>query len=695
VSQQRLKGGQEQEEDDVVLLSDDTGDTNQDVSDSNELAADTNNSDDDDDDDDDDDLESKQEAKKVFIHTYRHNAKSNTASISKKADNDFATTTATTTTATINMNNFTLMGVGMSQMQFSKWVHYYLLHMTENGEHQSTPPQPKTQSVSSLQQVLDENQQQQQYQITSQEVNWESAEWETTHVPIIRQHWKEGRLICEHTNLLSGRPQQQKEQKEEDELESVLSEANTGENEEKNKEPLLNEEQIKAKKESEERLFKQEQFSNALRSYAERLASIVEDELSEDAHFLSSSSSNSMVDDAIDNSRPYNFGQVVDLPDRQQQRHNPVVQTAQQAAQHHATSPKWNTPNGLRGWIEQEFGVENTRLLMADTLLQKSEEEQLETFQSFLDWFRSKFPYFHDKCDSCGASCKDDPPPSTVPQPRKNGETITGHDVNNRNNRVDSGYQSDEPAVEEKDASSNDNTNNSMDVDEDEEISFLGYVNPSPTERLGNASRTELYTCRSCSAYTRFPRYNKALWVTSTQRGRCGEYSMLLYRMLRVLGYDKVRWVVDWSDHVWAEVWLGDSPTENNNKGRWVHLDPCEAAVDNPLLYESWGKNQTYIVAFHDPFYLSSGKDGATSVTVTGVEAKIPHAKTSLEIPEHENDILSSYHFPPVEDITRQYTSDEAHVIEDRRGIADEPVAEAIDEVSKNMVQLLQRLTQR
>lgn len=32
--------------------------------------------------------------------------------------------------------------------------------------------------------------------------------------------------------------------------------------------------------------------------------------------------------------------------------------------------------------------------------------------------------------------------------------------------------------------------------------------------------------------------------------------------------------------------------------GEWIHVDPCEAAVDNPLLYESWGKNQTFILSF-------------------------------------------------------------------------------------------------
>jgi hypothetical protein len=67
------------------------------------------------------------------------------------------------------------------------------------------------------------------------------------------------------------------------------------------------------------------------------------------------------------------------------------------------------------------------------------------------------------------------------------------------------------------------------------------------------------------------------------------------------------------SFQVWCEVFV-DHDTENIDKklsqtlpqlpliskrkpSKWVHLDPCEAAVGENFIYESWGKSQNYIVA--------------------------------------------------------------------------------------------------
>jgi hypothetical protein len=63
-----------------------------------------------------------------------------------------------------------------------------------------------------------------------------------------------------------------------------------------------------------------------------------------------------------------------------------------------------------------------------------------------------------------------------------------------------------------------------------------------------------------------------------------------MLQALRSLEYP-VRWIVDRDDHVWCEVKLGDGET-------WYHIDPCEAAVNEPFIYQHWGKNQTFILAF-------------------------------------------------------------------------------------------------
>ena len=179
------------------------------------------------------------------------------------------------------------------------------------------------------------------------------------------------------------------------------------------------------------------------------------------------------------------------------------------------------------------------------------EERTLSNLKMLAVWFRSIFPYYYDNCNACG---------------------------NKRNN------------------------------------DFVGYIRPSAAERVHMAGRTEIYSCKKCQSLTRFPRFNYLDRVIETRRGRCGEYSMLMYRFLRLLGY-RVRWVADWADHVWVEV----SVPRVRGRSRWVHVDPCEAAVDEPLLYQGWGKNQTYIVALS----FDSGAEDVTRAYTSDLAAAL------------------------------------------------------------------------
>ena len=84
--------------------------------------------------------------------------------------------------------------------------------------------------------------------------------------------------------------------------------------------------------------------------------------------------------------------------------------------------------------------------------------------------------------------------------------------------------------------------------------SFLGYLMARRDEKIFGAGRTEFNLCTSCGSISRFPRYNDAIKVLfDSKRGRCGEYSVCILALLECLGYE-ARWVVDWADHVWAEV---------------------------------------------------------------------------------------------------------------------------------------------
>ncbi|XP_060218163.1 peptide-N(4)-(N-acetyl-beta-glucosaminyl)asparagine amidase isoform X2 [Lycium barbarum] len=126
----------------------------------------------------------------------------------------------------------------------------------------------------------------------------------------------------------------------------------------------------------------------------------------------------------------------------------------------------------------------------------------------------------------------------------------------------------------------------------------MGVANSSET--LYGASRVELYCCNSCSNITRFPRYNDPLKLLETRKGRCGEWANCFTLYCRAFGYDS-RLILDFTDHVWTECF-------SLSLGRWLHLDPCDANYDKPLLYEKgWKKSLSYVFAI--------AKDGVHDVT--------------------------------------------------------------------------------
>ncbi|CUA70874.1 peptide-N4-(N-acetyl-beta-glucosaminyl)asparagineamidase [Rhizoctonia solani] len=131
-----------------------------------------------------------------------------------------------------------------------------------------------------------------------------------------------------------------------------------------------------------------------------------------------------------------------------------------------------------------------------------------------------------------------------------------------------------------------------------------GMVPPTAYEQQGGAGRVELHVCTgengACDGSFRFPRYNDLKYLMRTRLGRCGEWANLYTLFLRAVGL-RARYVWNKEDHVWNEYF---SPAA----GRWIHTDSCEAARDQPLLYDrGWGKKMSYIIAF--------SVDGASDVS--------------------------------------------------------------------------------
>ena len=319
-------------------------------------------------------------------------------------------------------------------------------------------------------------------------------------------------------------------------------------------------------------------------------------------------------------------------------------------------------------WLENNYGRSETRDLKFENFQTFDESTKLIKLKHFLEWFRSQFPYFYDRCDTCGASIKEDLANFSAASvagdtsPATASGEVTSNDIDDANVNL---------ATTDESNNDIDDTDTSAET-ESEHQTFVGYVYPNSTELTGKASRTELYQCHQCASFTRFPRYNAAQFVMTQKRGRCGEYSMLLYRFVRALHHE-CRWVVDWADHVWVELLLQSS---NHDDNRWIHLDPCEAAVNENFIYQGWGKKQNYILGFYLP-------------TIYNMKESLQHLHDSQQQPRSNRAITTLSNISYIEDITHCYTSEEWSDVCQRRDESEAHIQESIVKATNELQQKL------
>ena len=182
-----------------------------------------------------------------------------------------------------------------------------------------------------------------------------------------------------------------------------------------------------------------------------------------------------------------------------------------------------------------------------------------------------------------------------------------------------------------------------------------GHDKPNPVEVADGAGSVEKYTCTGCSKVFRFPRYHSRPETLLTWRkGRCGEFANCFALILRSLGYDTRR-VLDWTDHVWCEVY-------SKAEKRWLHADPCEVILDKPLVYEKgWGKKLSYCIA--------TSKDEVQDVTSRYSTACSEEEKAALKSRRNEvrEDWLTKTLVTVSEEFQAKYDESEQKRLTERR----------------------------
>lgn len=118
---------------------------------------------------------------------------------------------------------------------------------------------------------------------------------------------------------------------------------------------------------------------------------------------------------------------------------------------------------------------------------------------------------------------------------------------------------------------------------------------PNPDE----ISIIENYNCNTCDTKVEFKRLNNPVSLLKTRSGRCGEWVNCFLLILHALiqpNQNRLRYIWNAEDHVWCEYY-------SLLLKRWIHLDPCENAFDNPHLYcDNWGKKMSLVIGINDGY---------------------------------------------------------------------------------------------